>query len=74
MPKQTHQVEIDASCESVFDVVHDYERRLEWDPMLSEARLLAGARSAAVGVRSLCVGTWKGAYQALETEYIRFEL
>lgn len=73
MPKESYQVEIEASCEAVFDVVHDYERRLEWDPMLSEARLLAGARSAGVGVRSLCVGTWRGAFQALETEYITFE-
>lgn len=71
--RESFQVEIDASCEAVFDVVHDYARRLEWDSMLSEARLLAGAEVAGVGVRSRCVGTWKGAFQALETEYITFE-
>lgn len=73
MRRQSHDIDIGASCETVFDVVHDYQRRLEWDSMLSDARLLGGATSAGVGVRTLCVGTWKGAFQALETEYIRFE-
>jgi hypothetical protein len=26
-----------------------------------------------LGVRSRCVGTWKGAFLAVETEYIQFE-
>ena len=73
MPRGSYSVEIEASCEAVFDVVHDYKRRLEWDSMLREARLVGGAKAAGMGVRSLCVGTWKGAFQALETEYIRFE-
>ncbi len=73
MPRESQSIEIDASCRAVFDIVHDYARRLEWDPMLSEARLLAGATAADVGVRSRCVGTWKGAFQALETEYVRFQ-
>jgi len=41
--------------------------------MLSRASLLGGATAAKVGVRSLCVGTWKGGLLALETEYVRFE-
>jgi hypothetical protein len=73
MRRQSSSIEISASCEAVFDVVHDYERRLQWDTMLSQARLLAGARAAQVGVRSRCVGTWKSAFLALETEYVRFE-
>ncbi len=73
MRRESYSVEIAASCEDVFDLVHDYARRLEWDSMLREARLLGGAKAAAVGVRSRCVGTWKGAFQALETEYVRFE-
>lgn len=73
MPRNSFSIEIDSSCETVFDAVHDYERRLQWDSMLSEARLLAGAAAAGVGVRSLCVGTWRGAFQPMETEYIRFE-
>ena len=73
MPRDSHFIDIDASCQAVFDAVHDYDRRLEWDSMLSQARLLAGSTAAKVGVRSLCVGTWKGAFLALETEYVRFE-
>src|SRR5690349_883244 len=73
MPRGSHAVEIDASCQAVFELVHDYARRLEWDSMLSEARLLGGATRAALGVRSLCVGTWRGGYLDLETEYVRFE-
>lgn len=41
--------------------------------MLSEARLLGGAVAAGVGVRSLCVGTWRSAYLPMETEYVSFE-
>ena len=73
MPRGSATVEIAASCENVFDVVHDYDRRLEWDSMLRQARLIGGATAAGVGVRSLCVGTWKGAFQPMETEYIQFE-
>ena len=73
MPRETLSVEIEAPCEEVFQVVHDYGRRLDWDTMLSEARLLNGATQAGLGVRSLCVGTWRGAFLGLETEYIRFE-
>ena len=73
MPRGSYSVEIEASCDAVFDVVHDYERRLAWDSMLREARLVGGAKAAGMGVRSVCVGTWKGAFQALETEYIQFE-
>jgi len=73
MPKESFSIEIGASCEAVFDAVHDYERRLEWDTMLSRATLLAGATAAEVGVRSLCVGKWRSAFLVLETEYIRFE-
>ena len=73
MPRDSYSVEIQASCEAVFDVLHDYDRRLAWDSMLREARLVGGAKAAGIGVRSICVGTWKGGFQALETEYIRFD-
>lgn len=73
MPRESLSIEIDAPCEAVFDVIHDYGRRLEWDTMLREARLLGGATTAGIGVRSVCAGTWRSAFLALETEYIRFE-
>jgi hypothetical protein len=73
MPRNAVSIEIDASAEAVFDVIHDYGCRLEWDSMLSRACLLGGATAAGVGVRSLCVGTWQGGFLALQTEYIRFD-
>lgn len=73
MPREVLSTKIDAPCDTVFNLLHDYNRRLEWDSMLSEARLLAGATAAGYGVRSLCVGTWQSAFLALETRYIRFE-
>jgi uncharacterized protein YndB with AHSA1/START domain len=72
VPRRRHAVEIDAPPEAVFDAFHDYAIRLEWDSMLREARLLGGATRAGVGVRSLCVGTWQGAFMAVETEYVSF--
>jgi len=73
MPRAAHSMEIGVPCAVVFDTVHDYQRRLAWDRMLSKATLLSGARAAGLGVRSLCVGTWRSAFQALETEYVSFE-
>jgi hypothetical protein len=73
MPREILSIEIDAPCGAVFDVLHDYGCRLEWDSMLREASLLAGATAAGVGVRSLCAGTWRSAFLKMETEYIRFE-
>lgn len=73
MPRESLVIDINAPCPVVFDVVHDYDCRLEWDSMLTEATLLDGATAAGVGVRSLCVGTWRSAHLGLETEYIRFE-
>ena len=72
MPREIISIELAAPCAVVFNVLHDYGCRLEWDTMLREARLLGGATAAGLGVRSLCVGTWKGAFLALETEYIQF--
>jgi hypothetical protein len=73
VPKGTVSVEVEASCTAVFNLIHDYGRRLEWDTLLSKACLLDGAAEAGLGVRSLCVGTWRGLFLPLETEYIRFE-
>jgi hypothetical protein len=72
IPRESLSIEINAPCATVFAVIHDYDRRLEWDMMLRQATLLGGATTAGLGVRSLCVGTWRGAFLGLETEYIRF--
>ena len=72
MPRGSAYIDVRAPCDVVFDVLHDYSLRLQWDTMLSEARLVGAAPMAAKGVRSLCVGTWRSAYLPMETEYITF--
>ena len=72
MPKEILSIEIEASAEAVFDLIHDYDRRLDWDPLLSKACILSGEKKAAKGVRTLCVGTWKSGKIGVETEYISF--
>ena len=47
-------IEIRASPEAIFDLIHDYPRRLEWDPFLKEACLLEGAGAAGLGVKARC--------------------
>jgi hypothetical protein len=73
MRRGSFSTEVHAEPEVVFDLIHDYDRRLKWDSMLSEARLVGGATTAGVGIRSLCVGTWRTAYLPMETEYVSFE-
>jgi len=59
---------IRSSPERVFEILHDYGRRLEWDTLLTRAEILGGATAAGVGVRTLCVG--RGV--PMETEYVSF--
>ena len=47
---------IPAPADDVFDLVHDYGRRLEWDTLLRAAYLTDGHAAAGVGVTSVCVG------------------
>jgi hypothetical protein len=67
-------VDIAAPCEAVFDVVHDYNVRLEWDTLLSHASIVDGSHEAAVGVRTLCIGRGHNvAGFGMETVYISFD-
>ncbi|MCC5851116.1 MAG: SRPBCC family protein [Verrucomicrobia bacterium] len=73
MPKNEASIEINRSAVEVFDVIHDYPRRLEWDSLLRKAELCDGARRADLGVRSVCAGKWFLGGIAMKTEYISFE-
>jgi hypothetical protein len=67
-------VDILASCEEVFDVVHDYEIRLYWDTLLSQACILdKGVKEAGLGVSTLCVGRAALGKIAVETVYVSFD-
>ena len=70
MRSGTVAVEIDASCEATFDLIHDYPRRLLWDPFLRSANLLDGATQAEVGVSSRCVARWAAGGMGMNTVYV----
>ena len=63
---------IEASPESVFDVIHDYKRRLEWDPFLKEATLL-DRDSAALGATCRCVSKNSFGGMAMDAIYVSFD-
>jgi hypothetical protein len=73
MRAREESIEISAEPHTVFDLIHDYSRRLEWDPFLREARLLEGANAAAVGVKSVCTARWASGGMAMETVYVSFD-
>lgn len=64
---------IPAPSAAVFDLLHDYNRRLEWDTLLQAAYLVDGATAAAKGVASVCVGRRSLGGIALKTVYVTFE-
>ena len=64
---------IPAPAEEVFALVHDYERRLEWDTLLREAYLEPEFPAAQCGAISVCRGKLILGGFALRTQYISFE-
>src|SRR5687767_5100136 len=64
---------IPAPSSAVFDLLHDYTRRLEWDTLLASAYLEGGANVAAQGVTAVCVGRKSLGSIALKTVYVTFE-
>ncbi len=72
MPTAHVAVIIRRPREEVFDLIHDYTRRLEWDPFLREAVLLDHAKQAGRGVVSRCVSRLRVGGFAMETIYVSF--
>lgn len=64
---------IPAPSEAVFDLLHDYTRRLEWDTLLQAAYLDDGSIAAGKGVTSVCVGRRSLGSLALKTVYVSFD-
>lgn len=69
MPTFEQAIEIDAEPMALFRLTQDYNRRLDWDPFLKEARLVNGATQAGVGARAWCVAR-NGL--GMETEYVSY--
>jgi hypothetical protein len=73
MPTTEIKEEIPASAESVFALVHDYQRRLEWDTLLQKAYLEPEFSEARRGAISVCRGKFILGGFTLRTEYVTFE-
>lgn len=64
---------VPAPSAAVFDLLHDYGRRLEWDPLLRAAYLTDGHTTAGKGVTTVCVGRRSLGSLAFKTVYVTFE-
>ncbi len=73
MRKQTVSVPIEAPALLVFEVIHDYSRRLAWDSLLSQAMVLPPDTQPDVGVGTRCVGTWTSCWMVMDTRYVSFQ-
>ncbi|TAE73457.1 MAG: SRPBCC family protein [Verrucomicrobia bacterium] len=72
MPSATIHESMPRRAAVVFDLLHDYARRMEWDTLLREARLTRGYAQAAKGATSLCVGKALFGWVGIETRYLVF--
>lgn len=69
MPTFIRAIVVPGPRAPVFALMQDYDRRLSWDPFLSEARLIE-AEVAGLGVKAWCVDH-RG--RGMETEYVSFD-
>lgn len=72
MPHGTVTEMIPAPSADVFALLHDYDRRLEWDTLLQAAYLTDGHVRAALGATSVCQGRGRLGGIAVKTEYVTF--
>ena len=73
MPSAELKVIVSAPSIDVFDLIHDYARRLEWDTLLSEAYVEPGFDGAARGAVAVCRGKGLLGIITMRTEYVSFE-
>lgn len=73
MPKSVVKEMMPASAATVFAVLHDYGRRLEWDTLLQQAYLEPEFTEAGLGAVSVCKGRMMLGGIALRTVYVSFQ-
>jgi hypothetical protein len=73
MPSGIVEERVGASAMAVFDLIHDYDRRLEWDTLLREAYLEPPFERAEKGAIAMCRGKWITGGIGVQTEYVTFE-
>ncbi len=69
-----HSVEsivVDRPSEEVFDVVHDYGIRCDWDTLLRRAEVI-GEQAPGKGVVTVCTARWYLGGLAFKTRYVTF--
>ncbi len=72
MPHGSVSAIVSASSTEVFRLLHDYDRRLEWDTLLQDARLCEGWTEAQLHATSICTGRWYLGGLSLKTQYVSF--
>ena len=72
MPHGCVSETIPAISADVFRLLHDYNRRLEWDTLLQDARLCENWTVAQLHATSICTGRWYLGGLSLRTEYVSF--
>ena len=70
MPSATISQAMPRPAEEVFELLHDFSRRLDWDTLLRVAGLTRGHVESRKGTTSLCVGKPLFGLIGIETEYI----
>lgn len=73
MPSGIVKETVPASAERVFNLLHDYDRRLEWDTLLREAFLEEPYSNAEKGAVTMCRGKWLVGGISLQTVYVSFK-
>ncbi len=73
MPHLELRETVPASSFEVFDLVHDYKQRLEWDTLLRKAYIEPEFTAAGKDAISVCQGKLILGGFALRTKYITFE-
>jgi hypothetical protein len=73
MAKMEVRETIPATSFAVFDLIHDYKRRLDWDTLLRKAYLEPEFKEAGKDAISVCQGRLILGGFALRTKYISFE-
>lgn len=72
MPKASVSEIMPASAATVFEIVHDYERRLEWDSLLQSA-YIEGGGPAGTDKIAVCKGKTQFLGIEMRTVYVSFQ-
>lgn len=72
MPHGTVREVIPAPSADVFRLLHDYDRRLEWDTLLQKASLAESWSEARLGAVAVCKGRRHLGGIEMRTEYVSF--